>query len=133
VSAGGRRPGTVLAVPAMLVAAAIVTACAGTPSRTAPPQVPHGNPRLGAMEITRYDCGACHVIPGIEGATGMVGPPLVHWSQRGFIAGELENNGPNLIRWIMDPRGVEPNTDMPGLGVSQSEARDMAAYLFSIR
>jgi len=64
---------------------------------------------------------------------GKVGPPLTDFGERGYIAGELPNNADNLIRWIMDPRGVEPGTDMPNLNVTQSEARDIAAYLFTLR
>jgi cytochrome c2 len=115
------------------VATAIaVAACASTPSREPPPQVPGGNPRNGAAAIERYGCGSCHVIPGIRGAEGTVGPPLTDFSHRGYIAGELPNNGENLIRWIMDPRGVEPGTDMPDLDIGEAEARDIAAYLFTL-
>jgi cytochrome c len=119
-------------VAALLAAAAVATACAST-SRTSPPQVPRGDPQLGAVDIVHFGCGACHIIPGIDGATGLAGPPLIHWSHRGFIAGEIANNGPNLIRWIMDPKAIEPNTAMPDLGVSEQQARDIAAYLFTIR
>jgi cytochrome c1 len=73
------------------------------------------------------------VIPGIAGATGTVGPPLTDFADRGYIAGELPNNGDNLIRWIMDPQGVEPGTAMPDLDVSERQARDIAAYLFTLR
>jgi hypothetical protein len=31
----------------------------------------------------------------------------------------------------MHPRAYSPNTAMPELGVTQPEARDMAAYLYS--
>jgi cytochrome c1 len=109
-----------------------VSACAGTPSREPPPQVPGGDPQRGAMDIERRGCGGCHVIPGISRAVGTVGPPLTDFSHRGYIAGELPNNGPNLIRWIMDPQEVEPGTDMPDLGIDESEARDIAAYLFTL-
>ena len=124
--------GPMLVLAAVLATAATVTACASAPSRTAPPQVPRGDPRLGAVDVVHFGCGACHIIPGIDGATGLAGPPLIHWSQRGFIAGEIANNGLNLIHWIMDPRAIEPNTDMPDLGVSEAQARDIAAYLFTI-
>lgn len=129
---GSARP-QVLAVAALLSAAVVATACATTPSRTSPPQVPRGNPQLGAVDIVRFGCGACHIIPGIGNAAGLAGPPLIRWSERGFIAGEVANTGPNLIRWIMDPQAIEPNTDMPDLGVSEDQARDIAAYLFTIR
>jgi cytochrome c1 len=77
-------------------------------------------------------CGSCHVIPGIAGADGTVGPPLTDFAHRGYIAGELPNNEQNLVRWIMDPRGVEPGTDMPDLNIGEPEARDIAAYLFTL-
>jgi cytochrome c len=117
---------------ALLVVAVVVASCASTPSRESPPQVPGGDPRRGAAAIGRFGCGSCHVIPGIRGADGTVGPPLTDFAHRGFIAGELSNNGDNLIRWIMDPQGVEPGTDMPDLDIGEADARDIAAYLFTL-
>ena len=29
----------------------------------------------------------------------------------------------------MDPKGVEPGTDMPDLGITPEQARDIATYL----
>ena len=89
-------------------------------------------PGRGADLISSHGCGSCHVIPGIRDADGTVGPPLTDFSDRGYIAGELPNNGDNLIRWIMDPRDVEPGTAMPDLGLTESQARDVAAYLFTL-
>ena len=124
-------------LPALPMAVALavgiaVAACASSPSHEPPPQVPGGDPRRGADAIERIGCGACHVIPGIRGASGTVGPPLTDFSHRGYIAGELPNNGDNLVRWIMDPREVEPSTDMPDLDIGETEARDIAAYLFTL-
>ena len=79
-----------------------------------------------------YGCGSCHVIPGVRNARGQAGPPLGGWAGREFIAGALPNNPRNLIRWIMVPQAVEPGTAMPNLGVSEREAHDMAAHLFSL-
>jgi len=78
-------------------------------------------------------CGACHLVPGITGARGMAGPPLTNWAQRGIIAGHLPNTPDNLVAWIMDPPRYSPGTAMPKLGVSEAEARDMAAYLYTLR
>jgi cytochrome c1 len=52
--------------------------------------------------------------------------------RRGYIAGHLPNNGPNLIRWIRDPQQVDPGNAMPDLGVGDVDARDIAAYLFTL-
>ncbi len=111
----------------------LLLGCVRTPTREPPPQVPGGDPGRGAELISSYGCGSCHLIPGVRDAVGKVGPPLTDFGERGYIAGELPNNADNLIRWIMDPRGVEPGTDMPNLNVTQSEARDIAAYLFTLR
>jgi cytochrome c1 len=62
-----------------------------------------------------------------------VGPPLTRFADRAYIAGQLPNDPQSLIRWIQDPQTVEPGTAMPDLGVGPEVARDMAAYLYSIR
>ena len=129
----GQGRGAVAALLAGAMAMGLfVAACASTPTRQPLPQVPGGDPQRGAASIERLGCGACHVIPGIAGADGTVGPPLTDFSHRGYIAGELPNNGTNLIRWIMHPKEVEPGTDMPDLGIGETEARDIAAYLFTL-
>jgi cytochrome c2 len=95
-------------------------------------QVQGGSPARGVEEIERYGCGSCHLIPGVDGADGLVGPPLIKWADRKVIAGQLPNRTPELLRWIQDPQDVEPGTDMPDLGVSEQEARDIAAYLYTL-
>ena len=95
--------------------------------------VPGGNARIGAHLIESYRCGACHMIPGIEDADGLVGPPLILFARRTYIGGELPNTPPNLIRWIRDPAAVEPGTAMPTLGLTNQQARDVAAYLYTLR
>jgi cytochrome c len=127
-----RQPSLLLTAAIGVVVSLVVASCASTPSREPPPQVPGGDPRRGAAAIERNGCGSCHVIPGIRGAAGTVGPPLTDFADRGYIAGELPNNGDNLIRWIIDPRVVEPGTDMPSLDIGEAEARDIAAYLFTL-
>lgn len=92
-----------------------------------------GDPDRGSDLIEAYGCGACHTIPGVRGARGLVGPPLLWWSRRTFIAGELPNTPDNLVRWIRNPQQVEPRTAMPALGLSEQQARDVAAYLYTLR
>lgn len=92
-----------------------------------------GNPDRGKQLIQNYGCGACHIVPGVPGARGLVGPPLNYFADRTMVAGELPNTPPNLTRWIMHPKQVEPNTAMPDLGVTQDQANDIAAYLYTLR
>ena len=90
-----------------------------------------GNSNNGKILFRRYGCGTCHTIVGLPGAKGLVGPELDGTAFHAIIAGRLENNPANLERWIMDPQGVSPGTAMPNLGVTQEEARDIAAFLYT--
>lgn len=90
-----------------------------------------GDATEGARLIRNVGCGACHEIPGIRGARGVVAAPLTHFAQRSFIAGEVPNTPDNLVRWISAPRSIEPNTAMPDLGLDARQARNIAAYLYS--
>ena len=95
--------------------------------------VPGGNASLGPEATRPYGCEPCHTIPGIEGTNAYVGPPLDHWAQRSYIAGSLVNQPDNLVRWIQNPQEIEPGTAMPNLGVTEKDARDIAAYLYTLR
>lgn len=92
-----------------------------------------GDAHRGKQLIEKYRCGACHMIPGVRNADGLVGPPLMWFARRTYIGGELPNSPDNLVRWIRDPKAVEPGTAMPALGLSDQEARDVSAYLYTLR
>ncbi len=92
-----------------------------------------GNAARGRVVIEQRNCGSCHTIPGVPGARGLVAPPLLWFSRWTFIAGELPNTPENLIRWVRSPESIEPKTAMPTIGLSEQEARDVAAYLYTLR
>ena len=94
-------------------------------------QLVHGNPSLGPDKIRKYGCYTCHVISGVDGAKGLVGPPLAGISGRTYIAGELPNTPENITRWIQHPHAIEPHTAMPEMGVTDEDSRDIAAYLYT--
>lgn len=83
----------------------------------------------GRLALTQYACQSCHLIPGVTGPQTFVGPSLDGLAQRSFIAGTLPRSEANLMRWIRAPQEVKPGSTMPQLGVSERDARDMAAYL----
>jgi cytochrome c len=91
----------------------------------------NGDAAAGHDAIITYGCGACHVINGVAGADAFVGPPLNEYEQRHYIAGNLPNTPENLVYWIQHPQLVEPGTAMPDLNVTESDARNIAAYLYS--
>jgi cytochrome c1 len=94
---------------------------------------PPTNSQRGEAAIERYGCAACHTIPGIRDANGLVGPSLDRIASRTYIAGVLPNTRTNMLTWIKDPPGVDDKTAMPKLNVSDAEASDIAAYLYTLR
>ena len=92
-----------------------------------------GDPERGEAAIQSYGCASCHTIPGIRGANALVGPPLTQMGGRMYIGGVLQNTPANLIRWIQDPPAVDDKTAMPNLHVTQSDARDIATYLYTLQ
>lgn len=92
-----------------------------------------GDAVRGRAVIEHAGCGSCHTIPGVRRAHGLVAPPLIWFAKRTFIAGEVPNTPENLIQWILQPQSIEPNTAMPMLGLSERQARDVAAYLYTLR
>lgn len=97
----------------------------------APPSV--GSPTHGAQIIAEKGCGACHTIPGVAGARGLVGPPLTLMGRRVFVAGLLRNTEQNLAAWVLDPQRFVPGNAMPSTDLTPEEAMDVAAYLETIR
>ena len=114
-----------------LAASLLLAACAQPPE--APANLGPGDPQRGSVLLVREVCGACHVIPGIQEADGKVGPPLSGMAQRTIIAGVLPNTPDNMARWIRQPQAVVPGNAMPDVGVSEQQARDMAAFIETLR
>ncbi len=128
------RSARYLLLLAMCAGSIVVLGCGGTAT---PPQPSlfgsRGNPQVGKKLIVSSGCGACHTVPGIYTARGLVGPPLYFYSRRTMIAGELPNTPDNLVRWLMNAPAIEPGTAMPDLGLSKQQARDITAYLYTLR
>jgi cytochrome c len=87
----------------------------------------------GQLLLEQYDCGSCHIIPGVRRANGKLGPSLETFAHRVYIAGELPNRPDLLLRWIPHPSSLVPDTLMPDQPMPAEHARDMGAYLMSLR
>ena len=125
---------------AIVFAAALVAALAGfgwtearqqALMRTSAKALTGGEPDHAPALLVRYGCGGCHTISGAAGADGQVGPSLVGLRQRVYVGGVLQNTPANLVRWIVDPQSVSPHSAMPATGITDAEARDVAAYLYA--
>jgi cytochrome c1 len=94
---------------------------------------PEGNADLGRALLQQYGCAYCHVIPGVATARGTFGPPLENVGKRVYLAGTLPNSRANMAAWIRTPQAIKPGTAMLDLHVTETDARDMVAYLYRLR
>jgi cytochrome c1 len=99
----------------------------GAPSRAL------GDPDRGAVLVDAEACGSCHVIPGRAVGKGVAGPPLSGFASRTIIAGLLPNRPAELVLWLQRPQAVAPGNGMPDVGLTPQQARDIAAYLYTLR
>ena len=90
-----------------------------------------GSAERGKKAFSSYGCGGCHTLKGVPQAAGLVGPPLDGIGARAIIGGRLDNTPDNLKRWIRDPQAVSPGTAMPRLGVTERDAKDISALLYT--
>jgi mono/diheme cytochrome c family protein len=70
----------------------------------------------------KYGCQSCHIVGG---SGGYVGPPLDK-------AGERLQPG-WIYRWLLNPQKYKPETLEPRSGLSDAEAKDLTAYLMSLK
>ncbi len=107
-----------------IVVAVLMVAC----KREQPADVARGREL-----VVQYGCVACHDIPGIKGVHGMVGPPLKAMALRQTIAGKYPNNSGTMAKWLQNPQAMDPNSSMPNVGVTPEDARDMTAFLETLK
>jgi len=115
---------------AFVIALAALAGC----GRSIPDSEPTtgGSPKRGKDLIQHYGCGSCHTIPSVPGASATLAPSLDKLKSRAYLAGRLQNTPDNVVRWIRKPRAVDAGTAMPDVGLDESGARDVAAYLYSL-
>jgi len=109
-----------------------LSACGEAQDQASIPAISGGDPERGHGLIQAYGCGTCHMVEGVRGARGQVGPRLEDYAQQHLLAGFLPNTPSNLIAWLMDPVALKPRTGMPSQGVTEEEARHIAAYLYTL-
>jgi cytochrome c oxidase subunit 2 len=77
-------------------------------------------------------CVGCHTIKGVS--AGILGPDLTHFGSRGMLAAGMWPNTPdNVAEWVKDPQRLKPGVKMPALGLTDDQAKAIAAYLTSLK
>ncbi|WP_158635905.1 c-type cytochrome [Sphingosinicella ginsenosidimutans] len=93
----------------------------------------HGGGTYGDVrQLIAAKCGACHRVPGVNGAVGRVGPSLAGIGQQQILAGHFANSRANMIRWISRPQEMLPGNAMPDTGLTPEQANRIADYLYAM-
>ena len=92
-----------------------------------------GDSARGKQLIDQYGCTACHVIPGVAGPRGMVGPSLDHVASRAMLARKFPNNPDTMAKWLQNPQAMDPQNAMPNLNITPADSRDITAFLFTLK
>jgi len=90
-----------------------------------------GDAENASAILVQYGCAGCHSIPGIAAPGGLAGPQLSGLSKRLYIGGAVQHTPEGLIGFIVNPKQFSSQSAMPVTGISEREARDVAAYLYT--
>lgn len=115
---------------ATLTAALLVCACGGDVVERHP--MPGAAPERGRAVIARVGCASCHEIPGVAWPQGKVGPSLEGFAARTLIAGRYPNQPDTLSHYVRNAPAFTPQGGMPPMPITEPEARDVAAYLYTL-
>lgn len=100
--------------------------------------------RRGAQPVTAPDarvgqhlfaerCGGCHSVRGTS-AVGMQAPDLTHLGSRRLIAaGQVTNTAAHQLDWIEHAQRIKPDSLMPSIALSASDAAALSAYLSTLQ
>ncbi|MFC5344532.1 cytochrome c family protein [Brevundimonas staleyi] len=115
------------------LAVALMSLCACADKTSAPRVIEGADATRGLAVLERVGCAACHQIPGVAWPQGSVGGSLDGFAERSLIAGRLPNQPDTLVQWLRDAPSLSPETGMPPMPITDAEARDVAAYLYTLR
>jgi cytochrome c oxidase subunit 2 len=78
-------------------------------------------------------CAGCHTVRGTD-ASGRQAPDLTHLNSRRLIAaGALPNSAQHQLDWIQHAQRIKPDSLMPSIALSASDAIALSAYLRTLQ
>ncbi|MBC7938927.1 MAG: c-type cytochrome [Chitinophagaceae bacterium] len=114
-----------------VLACAVLAACDGPPDRT--PTLGEASAGRGRQLVVDKGCATCHVFPDVRWPRGGLGPSLSDFGRQGLIAGRLPNQPGVLMQYVRNAPALVPGTAMPAITMSDQEARDVTAYLLTLK
>ena len=115
----------------LVLACASLVACDGPPDRT--PTLGDASAATGRRLVSEKGCVACHIFPDVTWPRGGLGPSLEGFARQGLIAGRLPNQPGVLMQFVRNAPALVPGTAMPSILMTDQEARDVTAYLLTLK
>ena len=116
----------------MLAALPLALLCACADKSDAPRQIVGADAAEGLRIVEQVGCASCHIVPGVAWPEGRSGGSLSGFGARPLISGRLPNQPDVLVQWIINAPSLDPSTGMPPMPLTQDQARDVAAYLYTL-
>src|SRR5262249_39110372 len=105
---------------------------AWTAGQKAAPPEPTGAGADGKAIFAKSACVGCHTIDGVSAGVGGADIPPLR-SRRHAPAGMWPNTPDNVAAWVRDPQRLKPGAKMPDLGLTDEQAKAVAAYLTGLK
>ena len=122
-------------VRGMAIAAALALSCglrSGEKSFADAQALTGGDPRAGREKAREHGCGSLPHHPRRRGR-GLGGGAAARRDRGADVHRRRPHqHAGHLVRWIQDPPAVDSSTAMPNLGLTERDARDIAAYLYAL-
>lgn len=128
---GASRISTAAKAVLLAMAGALPAACAD--KSDLPRSLAGADPEAGLEVMQRVGCASCHVVPGVRWPQGKAAAPLAGFGDSPMISGRLPNQPDVLVAFLRDAPSLDPQTAMPPMPMTEVEARDVAAYLYTLR
>jgi cytochrome c2 len=122
----------VLMIAARAVPATLLLLAACKPPPDGRHHMPGADAAAGRAVVERVGCATCHDFPDISWPRGAVGPALDGFSGQALIVGRIPNRPDLLAAFVRDAPAIVPGAAMPTMPITEKEARDVAAYLYTL-
>ncbi len=116
--------------------AAYLVPDADPPANANPPEIKGADIAKGRQLLETKGCSSCHEMNGVSPLpTGKPPPMDAKDFERGHkLAPDLRfarerMSADKLVAWLKDPKAIKPDTPMPKVDLSETDARDLAGYL----
>ena len=117
----------------MLIGAVGLVGCQSAPGQPPAKAVALSGAAAEGKEVfLAKGCVACHRAPNLPEAQGTLGPNLAgigNPTSHPKIAAVVDNTPENMKRWLQEPQKVKPGSAMPSLGLTDTEAANLTAFL----